>query len=104
MTAPSVHALFCRILRNPPRDARNLIYGLREFERPNGSFSDAYRVVGLYTGRILKGEKPARTRPLRWLERDLEKIRYGTEFVLLAAVPLFSKEFCELDGILTKGR
>ena len=32
-----------------------------------------------------------------------DKIRQVVEFVLLAAVPLFSKEFCELDGILAKG-
>jgi transposase len=38
------------------------------------------------------------------LERDLEKIRCGTEFVLLAAVPPLSKKVCELDGVFTKSR
>src|SRR5262252_627951 len=33
-----------------------------------------------------------------------DKIRWVAEFVFLAAVPPFSKEFCELDGILAKGR
>ena len=38
------------------------------------------------------------------MERDLEKIRCGTEFVLFAAVPPLSKKVCELDGVFTKSR
>src|SRR6516165_874533 len=32
-----------------------------------------------------------------------DKIRRDAEFALLAAVPLFSKESCELDSIIAKG-
>jgi putative ABC transport system substrate-binding protein len=47
------------------RHAVPAIHPLREFAAAGGlmsygnSFADAYRLVGVYTGRILKGEKPA---------------------------------------------
>ena len=44
---------------------------------------------------------PVGPQPARWLERDLvEKILA----VVLGAVPPLSKEVCELDGVLAKGR
>jgi ABC-type uncharacterized transport system substrate-binding protein len=54
-----------RLVELPNRNGVPTIYHFREFTEAGGlmsygiSFSDAYRQVGVYTGRILKGEKPA---------------------------------------------
>jgi putative ABC transport system substrate-binding protein len=67
------------------------IYQYREFAAAGGlisygtSLTDAYRQAGIYTGRVLKGEKPAdlpvlRPPSLRWSSISRPLRRSGLQF------------------------
>ena len=69
------------------------IHGSREFVAAGGlvsygaSLADAYRLAGVYTGRILKGEKPAEL-PVQQAAKVELYINLRTAKVLGITVPL----------------
>jgi putative ABC transport system substrate-binding protein len=74
---PYLNTLSGRIVTLAAHYAVPAIYETRDFVRAGGlasygvSIADAYRQVGIYTGRILKGEKPADLPVLRPTKFDL---------------------------------